>query len=153
MSRQFLETDKKGKFFPSRLRKLRAWLRENKFHFLIVAIIFFSSVVSFEIGFLYAQEKNQKPLILEQVREDCPKCALSNKEESSTVLGQTVSKENTGEGLSGNKADCLFVGSKNSDKYHSPTCSWAKRIKPENIRCFKNAEEAKQAGYQEGCIQ
>ena len=39
------------------------------------------------------------------------------------------------------------VGSKNSKKYHRPTCQWAQKIKPENKVVFKDAKEAKQAGY------
>lgn len=33
-----------------------------------------------------------------------------------------------------------FVGSKNSDKYHLPSCHWADRIKPKNRIWFKNEE-------------
>jgi len=43
--------------------------------------------------------------------------------------------------------DCAFVGSKNSDKYHVPTCQWAKRIKPENIICFKSIDDAVAKNY------
>jgi methylphosphotriester-DNA--protein-cysteine methyltransferase len=47
---------------------------------------------------------------------------------------------------------CLYVGSRNSDKYHLPSCAVTKRIKPENIVCFGNAEEAAKRGYVPGCI-
>ena len=40
-----------------------------------------------------------------------------------------------------------FVGSKNSDKYHYCDCQWAKKINPENLKCFKDVEEAKDNGY------
>lgn len=40
-----------------------------------------------------------------------------------------------------------FVGSLQSDKYHYPTCRWAKEIKPENEIWFKDAEDAKAHGY------
>lgn len=49
--------------------------------------------------------------------------------------------------------ECLFVGSKNSNKYHSPSCSYAKRIKPENQVCFTSKEDAEGKGYVAGCIQ
>lgn len=41
----------------------------------------------------------------------------------------------------------LLVGSKNSDKYHYPWCSGAKRIKQENLVSFASFEEARAAGY------
>jgi competence protein ComEC len=40
-----------------------------------------------------------------------------------------------------------FVGSKNSDKYHYPSCGYAKKIKSENLRKFNSVSEAKAAGY------
>lgn len=48
--------------------------------------------------------------------------------------------------------DCQFVGSKNSDKYHSPDSASAKRIKKENIVCFDSEEEALEEGYEAGTI-
>ncbi len=44
-------------------------------------------------------------------------------------------------------ADYKYVGSKKSDKYHYPTCEWAKKISPYNLVTFKSAKEAWDAGY------
>jgi len=43
--------------------------------------------------------------------------------------------------------DYKYVGSKNSNKYHYPTCRAAQKIKPENLVTFKSAKEAQAAGY------
>lgn len=40
-----------------------------------------------------------------------------------------------------------YVGSIDSDKYHSPGCRWAKKILPENEIWFATKEEAQAAGY------
>ena len=40
-----------------------------------------------------------------------------------------------------------LVASKNSDKYHLPTCSMAAKITPENAVSFASKEEAEKAGY------
>ncbi len=48
---------------------------------------------------------------------------------------------------------CQFVGSKNSDKFHSPDSAPAKRIKPENKVCFSSESEAMEEGYEEGTIE
>ena len=40
-----------------------------------------------------------------------------------------------------------FWGSKNSNKYHYPTCEWAQKIRPANKIVFKTPEDAKQANY------
>jgi len=40
-----------------------------------------------------------------------------------------------------------FVGSLESDKYHYPSCRWAKKILPENEIWFSSSEVARAAGY------
>lgn len=40
-----------------------------------------------------------------------------------------------------------FVGSKNSDVYHYPSCRWAEQIKPENQIWFEDAQDAVDHGY------
>ena len=42
---------------------------------------------------------------------------------------------------------CAFVGSRESDKYHDPSCRWAKKILPENRICWGSRAEAEAAGY------
>ena len=51
-----------------------------------------------------------------------------------------------------NKKDCLYVGSEDSDKYHTPGCKFAKKIKPENLVCFYSVEDAEEGGREfSGC--
>ncbi len=47
--------------------------------------------------------------------------------------------------ISANAAE--FWASKNSNKYHHPTCTWAKRINPSNLIKFNSPEEAIKANY------
>jgi micrococcal nuclease len=42
----------------------------------------------------------------------------------------------------------IYVGSKNSDKYHYPDCEWAQKILPENQVWFSSANDAITQGYQ-----
>ena len=42
-----------------------------------------------------------------------------------------------------------FVGSKNSNVFHSCDCRYASSIKPENVVCFMNRTDAEQRGYRE----
>lgn len=41
----------------------------------------------------------------------------------------------------------VYVGSKNSNKYHYTWCKWAQRVKPDNKVVFNSAKEALAAGY------
>jgi hypothetical protein len=43
--------------------------------------------------------------------------------------------------------DYKYVGSKNSNKYHYPTCRAAQKIKPGNLVTFNSAKDAQAAGY------
>lgn len=45
---------------------------------------------------------------------------------------------------------CLYVRSKNSDKYHTPECKYSKRIKPQNLICYMNEEEVEDLEFS-GC--
>jgi hypothetical protein len=44
-------------------------------------------------------------------------------------------------------SEMVFVGSIKSDKYHYPSCSAAKRIKPENEIWFSSSADARAHGY------
>ena len=48
---------------------------------------------------------------------------------------------------------CVFVGSKNSNKYHAPTSRCAKQIKAENRVCFASVDAAVAKGYVAGCLE
>ncbi len=43
--------------------------------------------------------------------------------------------------------DYKYVGSKNSNVYHYPTCKSAQKIKPENLVTFNSAKDAQEKGY------
>ena len=45
------------------------------------------------------------------------------------------------------KSSGVYVGSIDSDKYHNPSCRFAKEILPENEIWFDSAEDAQNSGY------
>ena len=106
------------------------------------AAIFFSiSAISFQFGVLQGQKWQQKPLIIEkptQVLGEVSNQIQANSEAQSATQA-TTAKVST---VTAKTANCAFVGSRNSNKFYLPTCSYAKRIKPENVVCFKTADEA-----------
>lgn len=56
--------------------------------------------------------------------------------DSDHTLGDTVAA-----------SEKVFVGSTKSDKYHYPSCQWAKKIKPENEIWFSSSQDARNQGY------
>lgn len=110
----------------------------------IVLIIAFCLIsgISYEFGVLQGQKWQQKPLIIEKpanISEEQKSSDLSNFGASGTAQKSSTDSNNTS---TGSATKCAYVGSKSSTKFYLPTCQWAKSIKPENVVCFKSAEEA-----------
>ena len=99
------------------------------------------AVLSFEAGILKGQRIEQNPVVVKgaEISASCEGSQENASRSSNLPSSEAVrpEKDNTA------GQNCAFVGSKNSNKYHLPTCQWAKRIKPENIVCFKDENEAK----------
>jgi len=120
----------------------------KKYEIKIVLILGFLLVagLSFEVGFIQGKKIENVPLIVEKAPQ-----SSKNKPESSqnqkSVTDTNYAKSSLESSSKTLPKNCTYVGSKNSNKYHLPTCRWAKQIKPENIVCFKSAEDAKSKNY------
>ena len=66
--------------------------------------------------------------------------------ETTTSSTTTLVEENSCVEL-GCPSETGFVGSVNSDKYHYCDCTYAKKIKSENLICFSDEQEAQEQGY------
>lgn len=117
----------------------------KKYETKIVLILGFIlvAIIAFEGGFLKAKSTQNSPLVIEKASncaENGPETAQNTKtSQNSTDLPKATLETNK---------NCAYMGSKNSNKYHLPTCQWAKSIKPENIVCFKSVEDAVAKNYQ-----
>lgn len=108
------------------------------------------AVLSFEVGVLSNFSHSAAPIVIEVSKGNeaaatggpAPVDAVT----TGTTTGSVVSQADV------TKADCVFVGSRNSTLYHLPTCAVAKRIKAENRVCFASADDATKRGYKPGCI-
>lgn len=124
--------------------KIKDFLRNNEAKIVLGIGLILVAVIAFEAGVLKGQNWQAAPLVIEKSGE----CSASN---NSPENAQNPAQE----GLKSvpvisdlTSQSCAFVGSKNSDKYHLPTCRFAKLIKTENLVCFKSAEDAATRGYQ-----
>ncbi len=108
------------------------------------------AVISFEGGVLKGQKTVQNPLIIEKPAESTvPIENASNPSVQGVSKAQNLPSETKKDPseISTLPQNCAFVGSKNSNKYHLPTCRYAKNINPENRVCFSSQDEAKSKGY------
>ncbi len=121
--------------------------QNNEQKVLFVLAIFLVAAASFQAGKI-SQETIKPPEIKLSVNNQGP---TNPAEEKAKVLGEAIQRKNIeteskDAGLTGEE-NCALIGSKNSDKYHKPTCSWATKIKADNRVCFSSEEEAKKKGY------
>lgn len=107
----------------------------------IVLIVAFClvSAISFEFGLIQGQKWQQKPLIIEKL-SGAPEGQANGQIEPPVSLNNASSPKT--QSLEPKTSSCAYVGSRSSNKFYLPTCSYAKRVKPENLVCFKTAQEA-----------
>jgi hypothetical protein len=124
---------------PRWMRKIVKWGSANQERLLLFLGLVSVGALCFEAGMLYGSLRETEPL----------KLSISA-QAAVSVPDQTPLVASSAEPIP--SGSCLFVGSRNSDKYHLPKCSSAKRIKPENRVCFASEEDAKKRGYVAGCL-
>lgn len=123
-------------------QKIKAFFLKYEQKIVLVFGFVLISAISYEFGILQGQKWQQKPLIIEKPAET-PEQGVTGQNEnsgsSSDVSGPVIPKSYKPEAKS---SSCAYVGSRSSDKFYLSTCSYAKRVKPENLVCFKSAQEA-----------
>ena len=104
------------------------------------------ALIAFQGGYLKGKSQKESPLIIEKTA-NCPISQESQPSQPKTEASANNLPAANNPGIAENK-NCAYVGSKNSTKYHLPTCRYAKTIKPENLACFSSLEDAVKRGYQ-----
>jgi len=131
------------------------WIAHAREMMLFVGVLLVG-IIGFELGLVEGRSGISAPLVIEVPAS--PKAsektvdvsAMDTVKQSSKASNTSPSNQSVT--TPDSASTCTFVGSKNSDKYHLPTCSFAKRIKPENRVCFASEDEAKAKGYTAGCL-
>ncbi len=133
----------------------KIWKEHDQKILFFLAFILIAAV-SFNAGRTYenTKESAQINVKINPLEADNPK------EEKILALGEALERKGINPNAAGNNnkesgelvgaenpQECMFVGSKNSDKYHLPDCRYAKNIKSENLVCFSSIEEAEKQGY------
>jgi hypothetical protein len=71
---------------------------------------------------------------------------FSSKAEAIQAINTVGGTHQTETNLNDNR-ELIFVGSIKSNKYHYPSCQWAKKIHPNNLITFPSARDAQSKGY------
>lgn len=118
----------------------------------LAAGIVLIAAVSFEAGYLQGQKNKSEPIVVNKMTTT--EVASTNASQTQTESNNPIKSTSTIKSPSAenittvDSQKCAYVASKNSNKYHLPTCQYAQNIKPENKVCFSSKEEAESKGYQ-----
>lgn len=133
--------------------KISQWLEVNRDRLLILFGVLLVGILCFEAGLLHGKATQSKPLVLSVPA--LSETVISQEGSNPSLKKESVAPASGVETISakiGGTSTCVFVGSKNSNKYHAQECAVVKRIKPENRVCFSSKEEAEQWGYVASCL-
>lgn len=130
--------------------KIKEFIRLHEHKIILFLGFILVAVLSFEAGMMKGAKISQKPIIIEKTAQ-LEKNTLPEASGAPNLPQDGPKNEPSSDTMPQN---CAYLGSKNSNKYHLPTCRWAKNIKPENRVCFSSEDEAKLKGYQpdKNCI-
>lgn len=127
--------------------KIKDFLKNNEAKIVLGIGLILVAIIAFEAGVLKGQNWQATPLVIEKSGECSTRTNSSENAQNSAQEGQKPAQA-VSDPSTAARINCTFVGSKNSNKYHLPTCHFAKLIKPENLVCFKSIEDAAARGYQ-----
>lgn len=115
--------------------------------YLLVSVLI--GTIGFEVGLLRGSMVVSAPLVIETPVGDIAsaECRAPSVAGAATEAVGTVPT-----GPVPGSVECRFIGSRNSDLYHSPGCGAANRIKEENTVCFRDEVDAATKGYRPGCV-
>lgn len=124
--------------------ELKEFLAKYESKIILILGFILVSAVSFEVGIIKSSKISQKPVIIEKLAAESSESQNNNVQEASNSAQEG---QNVDSSIAKPEQNCAYVGSKNSNKYHLPSCRWAKNIKPENVACFKDKNDAESRGY------
>jgi hypothetical protein len=119
-------------------KNLGSFFLRNEKRIVIGGGIIIIVLLSFTFGIMKGRGLSSEPLVI-NLPENPP--IVINSSETLEVEKEKLTKVKEIEN------NCVYVGSKKGSKYYPPTCSYVKKVAPENLRCFASDEDAVAKGY------
>lgn len=113
------------------LTRTRSWLLDHETAFLAICGMIIIGTLCYVYGWFMGAQIITRPITVYRTTQD------------PIVVDQPPS---TQESLM-QPEDCIYVGSVKGTKYYPPDCSYATKIDPENLRCFRSDQDAVDQGY------
>lgn len=131
-----------------KLNQVKKFINANQSEFVLSIGVILISLISFAAGRLTAPSTDKQPITIERLAPTPVKVKTGGPFDAYVNSAfQNITDDNKLQELQA-RAGGLYVASKNSDKYHLPECSGAKRIAEHNKIWFNSKEEAEGLGYQ-----
>lgn len=130
-----------------KLDQVKNFIKANESNFVLGIGVILISLISFASGRLTAPKVEKQEITIERLT---PKSSEVPASKSGNAYINSAFKNITDDSKLQELQDRtagLYVASKNSDKYHLPDCSGAKRIAEHNKIWFNSKEEAEGLGY------
>jgi hypothetical protein len=127
--------------------RISEFWKNNEMKVVLLVGLVLVALISFQGGYLKGKAQKESPLIIEKTA-DCSYSPEINTLNEAKIEANASNAQVESNPIASENKNCAFVGSKNSNKYHLPTCRYAKNIKPENLVCFSSPGDAEKRGYQ-----
>jgi len=114
---------------------------------IFLILLMFLSIVGISGCTSSDNSTNTQPTSTNQLNSSTTTSSPSNTKTSPSDGSSSPSNSVDSSSSGSNPASAMYVGSVNSNIFHYPSCSSAKRIKSYNLITFNSREEAIQAGY------
>jgi hypothetical protein len=122
-----------------KFNQIKKFIETNESGFALSIGVILISLISFAAGRLTAPTLEKQEITIEHL-------APANNNASLNSAFQNITDDDKLQELE-SRSEGLYVASKNSDKYHLPSCTGAKRIAEHNKIWFNSKEEAEGLGY------
>jgi len=124
------------------LDQIKQFIKSSESELILALGVILISLISFAAGRITVSTQQTQPIGIEYL---APTLANTSESAFQNNISDSSLQEEKNIGLAAHIG--IYVGSKNSNKYHLPNCSGAKRIKEKNKIWFNSKEEAEGVGY------
>jgi hypothetical protein len=129
--------------------KINEFWSKNEYRIILLIGFILVAAISFQVGLIKGREIKENPVIIEKITQNScdEEKSAGNASNGPNLTQNTIASQESENTTANQDKNCAYVGSKNSNKFHLPSCRWAKNIKPENLVCFSGEDDAKSRGY------
>jgi hypothetical protein len=113
------------------LQKIRTWFFDHESAIMTISGMVVVGLLCYVFGWFTGAQTAQRPITVFRATQD-PIIVKKNSSDSTNAM---------------RPEDCVYVGSVKGTKYYPPDCSYATKIDPENLRCFRSDQNAIEKGY------